>query len=400
MGQRSAPGFAGIAGAGIYFSSNGAAFAALLPWYPLLITRLGLSAWEFGLVVASFAVGAIASSILPARLIGRFGANAVVVGGTVLLVAFVALTGWSTSGWMMAGCLFLVGVCDAIVDVAQNVVGIGVQENRSRIILSSMHALWSLGGLLSGALATAAAAAGMDIRLHLLLVAVGCIVLVIIGRWLIGGEGRQWGRHIIDDAEAARAPAPGPGRKRRILIAALPLAIVAVCGTAVEDIANNWAALAAVDIAGLPVTMAGIGFSIVIGSQCVGRFTGDVLVGRFGAGRIARLGGALIALGGLGAATAVEPVQLLASLAALGYGSATLVPGALSAASRLPGAGRAAGVTLVNWIMRIGFMATSPLVGVIATATNLRWGLGLLVLIGAATVVFAGRFDGERQRED
>ncbi|GAA1626559.1 MULTISPECIES: MFS transporter [Brevibacterium] len=400
MGQRSTPGFAGVAGAGIYFSSNGAAFAALLPWYPLLITRLGLSAWEFGLVVASFAVGAIASSILPARLIGRFGANAVVVGGTVLLVAFVALTGWSTSGWMMAGCLFLVGVCDAIVDVAQNVVGIGVQENRSRIILSSMHALWSLGGLLSGALATAAAAAGMDIRLHLLLVAVGCLVLVIVGRWLIGGEGRQWGRHIIDDAEAARAPAPGPGRKRRILIAALPLAIVAVCGTAVEDIANNWAALAAVDIAGLPVTMAGIGFSIVIGSQCVGRFTGDVLVGRFGAGRIARLGGVLIALGGLGAATAVEPVQLLVSLAALGYGSATLVPGALSAASRLPGAGRAAGVTLVNWIMRIGFMATSPLVGVIATATNLRWGLGLLVVIGAATVVFAGRFDGERQRED
>ena len=76
------------------------------------------------------------------------------------------------------------------------------------------------------------------------------------------------------------------------------------------------------------------------------------------------------------------------------------MPGALSAASRLPGAGRAAGVTLVNWIMRIGFMATSPLVGVIATATNLRWGLGLLVVIGAATVVFAGRFDGERQGKD
>lgn len=103
-----------VSGVGIYFSSNGLVFAALLPWYPLLVERLGLSSWEFGLVVASFAVGAIASSVLPARLIARFGANTVVVGGTVLLGLSAAATAWSTSGWMMALGLFLVGFFDAI----------------------------------------------------------------------------------------------------------------------------------------------------------------------------------------------------------------------------------------------------------------------------------------------
>ena len=55
----------GVAGVGVFFISNGAVFAALLPWYPLMMERLGLSAWEFGLIVASFAIGAIASSVLP-----------------------------------------------------------------------------------------------------------------------------------------------------------------------------------------------------------------------------------------------------------------------------------------------------------------------------------------------
>ena len=69
----------GVAGVGAFFISNGAVFAALLPWYPLVMGRLGLKAWEFGLVGASFAVGAIVSSVLPSRLIARFYAVPVAV---------------------------------------------------------------------------------------------------------------------------------------------------------------------------------------------------------------------------------------------------------------------------------------------------------------------------------
>ena len=394
-----------VSGVGIYFSSNGLVFAALLPWYPLMVERLGLSSWGFGLIVAAFALGAIVSSVLPAHLITRFGANTVVVAGTILLALSVAATAWSVSGWMMAACLFLVGFFDAIVDVAQNVVGIGVQESFSRTILSSMHALWSLGGLLSGAAATIAAANGMDMRAYLALIAVLAIILILSARRLIGQSGTP--RPLAESSAGERAEAVGgesrssrahQGSKRAILLLALPLAIVAICGTAVEDIANNWSAIAAVQFSDIPAARAGIAFSVVIGSQCLGRFSGDFLVQRFGAGRIARMGGGLIALGGLGVITAHEPIQLLASLAVMGYGSATLVPGALDAAAKIPGVGKAGGVTLVNWIMRIGYLGTSPLVGVIATASSLRWGLSLLIIIGTVTVIFAGRLGGAKSQ--
>lgn len=418
MSSRSGFGVRAVAGVGLYFSCNGLVFAALLPWYPLLLERLGLSSWEFGLIVASFAFGAIVSSVVPAHLISRFGANAVVVGGTILLGLSAAATAWSVNGVMMAACLFFVGFFDAIVDVAQNVVGISVQESLSRSILSSMHALWSLGGLVSGAAATMAAANGMDMRAYLGLIAVVSIVVIFSARRLIGNavthrrlaesgpdedaevagsessavESSAAGSTVADSA-AARTHHRS---KRAILLMALPLAVVAICGTAVEDIANNWSALAAVEFSGVPAAAAGIAFSVVIGSQCIGRFSGDVLVQRFGPGRIARLGGGLIAVGGLGVVTASEPIQLLAGLALMGYGSATLVPGALGAAAHIPGVGPAGGVTLVNWIMRIGFLGTSPLVGVIATAGNLRWGLSLLIVIGAVTMIFAGRLGGRK----
>ncbi|MDN5585299.1 MAG: MFS transporter [Brevibacterium sp.] len=416
MSLRPSSGARAIAGVGLYFSCNGLVFAALLPWYPLLVERLGLSSWEFGLVVASFALGAIISSVVPAHLISRFGANAVVVGGTVLLGLSAVATAWSVNGWMMAACLFLVGFFDATVDVAQNVVGIGVQERLSRVILSSMHALWSLGGLVSGAVATTAAANGMDMRVHLALITVASIIVIMVARSLIGDAvaGTRSSRSGVDDgAEAGTGTSLGAGAgetaaageiagarrprsKRAILLMALPLAVVAICGTAVEDIANNWSALAAVEFSGVPAAASGIAFSVVIGSQCLGRFSGDFLVQRFGSSRIARLGGGFIALGGIGVVTAIEPVQLLLGLGLMGYGSATLVPGALGAAAHLPGVGRAGGVTLVNWIMRIGYLGTSPLVGVIAGLGTLRWGLSVLIVIGAVTMIFAGRLPGQQ----
>ena len=380
--------------------------ASILPWYPLLVYRFGLNSWQFGLAVACYAAGSLLSSGLPAALIARFGAHRVVIGGTVLLGLAAATTAWSVNGLMMAICLLLLGCCDAIVDVAQNVVGIAVQERLQRTILSSMHALWSLGGLLSGAAATVAASSGVDMRVWLAAVAIIAVAVTILGRRLIG-DGAAPRRVADSDAAGDTEPAspdvePGQGptrSKTAILLAALPLAIIAICGSAVEDIANNWAGLAAVRLAGVPAASAGIAFSIVIGSQCLGRFSGDVLVMRFGAGRIARIGGGLIALGGLGAVFAEEPVLLLIAMAALGFGSATLVPGALGAAAQLPGIGRAGGVTLVNWLMRVGFLGTSPLVGLIAAEAGLRWGLSLLVMVGVLTAVFAHRLDPPRRAE-
>ncbi|MBM7389201.1 MFS family permease [Clavibacter michiganensis] len=385
------------AGVGLAFASNGAIFASLLPWYPLLSERLDLGAAQFGLIVACFAVGSIASSALPAPLIARFGAVPVAVVGTALVGVAVASAAGATAGWMLALALLAAGFLDAVVDVAQNVAGIRVQDAAGRSILSSMHALWSLGAVAGGGVATLAAAAGADVRLHLALTGAACLALVLLGGRLIGPAARAPG----DARPAASADPAAPVRRgsrlRRALVVSLPLVAVAICGTMVEDVANNWAALSAVRIGGLPVDVAGVAFIVVIGSQCVGRFTGDALIQRTSRAAVARLGGALIALGGiLVVSTTGQVSTLLVGLALAGYGSATLVPSAMSAAAEIPGVSAGAGVTIVSWLMRLGFLVTSPLIGGLADAVDLRLGLGLVIVVGVAAALLAGALGGRR----
>ncbi|WP_307785420.1 MFS transporter [Microbacterium hibisci] len=377
----------GITGVGIMFASNGAIFAALLPWYPTIATRLNLSAVEFGFMVASFAVGAIVSSALPARLIARYGPVKVSIVGTVLLALAIIAAPWATTGWMFAACLFFAGFFDAIVDVAQNVAGIRVQDVVGRSILSSMHAFWSLGGVASGAISTAAAAAGVDMRLQLAIMGVAGATLVIVGALMTAS--------LSANPAPAAAPAATTGSRSqrwgRVTLLALPLVIIAICGTMVEDIANNWAAMAGMQLVGLPAQVAGLAFTVVIGAQCIGRFTGDLLIERWGRANVARLGGAMIALGGLVLVLNRADIgALFFGLAAMGYGSATLVPSAFSAAAKLPGISEGAGVTIISWLMRLGFLFTSPLIGTITDTAGLRWGLGTLIIIGITTVTLAG----------
>lgn len=390
------PSVRGAVGVGIMFASNGAVFAALLPWYPVLSTRLDLGPAEFGLVVATFAIGAIVSSAAPAPLIARFGPVRVALVGTVFLALAVASAPWGGTGWMLAVSLFLAGLFDAIVDVAQNVAGIRVQNASGRTILSSMHALWSLGGVASGIASTAAAAAGADVRLYLAIASVAAIALVAAGAALLRGIVPALADSSAHGPRADSRRAVG-SRWRAVIIAALPLVLIAIGGTMVEDIANNWAAMSGVELAGMPVTLAGIAFTVMIGSQCIGRFSGDVLIDRFGRARVARVGGVAIAGGGALVVTTVDSAwQLLIGLALAGYGSATIVPSALAAASRIPGVGEGAGVTLVSWLMRIGFLITSPMIGMITLATELRWGIALLVPVGIIVFLLAGSLRSTR----
>ena len=127
----------------------------------------------------------------------------------------------------------------------------------------------------------------------------------------------------------------------------------------------------------------------MVGFQFVGRLIGDRLVDRFGERAVARAGG-LITAAGMGAALAFPSVPgTIAGFAAAGFGVATLVPAAMHGADQLPGLRAGTGLTAVAWLMRVGFVSSPPVVGLIADATSLR--VGLLVVPLAGLVVMAAR---------
>ncbi|CAL9353975.1 Inner membrane protein YbjJ [Streptomyces sp. enrichment culture] len=382
----------------VLFFTNGALFANLLPRYPQIKADLGIGNAAYGLAVAAFPTGAIVAGLAAGVLIRRLGSARVAVACTLLTGAAILAAGLADSVVVFAAALFLAGAMDAITDVAQNAHGLRVQRRYGRSILNSLHAIWSIGAVTGGAMAAGAIALGLSRGQHLLASAVmfsiaACAAL----RFCLPGPDNEpvagesepvTGETGAEEREPRRAERPAVPRRTAYLLAALVL--IATAGTLVEDAGNSWAALYLSGTLHASATLAASGYIALVGAQFVGRLLGDRLVDRFGQRAVARAGGLVVAAGmGLALAVPTVPGTIL-GFAAAGLGVATLVPAAMHEADELPGLKPGSGLTIVSWLMRLGFLIPPPVVGFIADATTLRLGLLVVPLAGTLVILLAG----------
>lgn len=90
--------------------------------------------------------------------------------------------------------------------------------------------------------------------------------------------------------------------------------------------------------------------------------------------------------------------QHVAHFAAAGYGVATLIPAAMQVADELPGLKHGAGLTIVSWLLRLGFLLSPPIVGLVADNAGLRTGLLVVPIAGVVAVLFAWALNGRAAR--
>jgi MFS family permease len=378
------------------FFTNGALFANILPRYPEIKTDLGLDNTVYGFTVAAFPVGAIVAGLAAATLIRRFGSARVAVAGTVLTSLGVLAAGLAPTVLFFALGLFIGGAMDAITDVAQNAHALRVQRRYGRSILNSFHAVWSIGAVFGGAMAAAAIALDLPIGAHLTISAVAFSVVSLTAlRFCLSGRDNEADEEAIADSQEMRT-ALQAGITPRLVLVLVALVVIAMAGTIVEDAGNSWATLYLTSL-DAPAAIAALGFISLVGAQFIGRLLGDGLVDRFGQRAVARAGG-LTAAGGMGIALAFPtvPVSIL-GFAAAGLGVATLVPAAMHEADELPGLRHGTGLTVVSWLMRLGFLISPPLVGMIADAASLRAGLLIVPVAGITVVLLAGVLQGRQK---
>lgn len=378
------------------FFTNGALFANLVPRYPEVKASLELGNAVYGLVMASFSAGALIAGLAAATLIRRFGSAAVAVGGTLATAACIVLAGFAPAAAVFAAALFLAGAADSLTDVGQNAHGLRVQRHMGRSIINSFHAIWSIGAVTGGVMAAGAIALDLPLGLHLTLAAVVFSAAALVaGRFSLPAADTDPVPDTADRDPAATSVADAAGSAarpsmRRTVLVLAALVLIATAGTTVEDAGSSWAAVYLSGSLGAVPAVATSGFVALVGAQFVGRLLGDRMVDRWGQRAVARLGGALVMLG-MGLALAFPSVPgTVAGFAAAGFGVATLVPAAMHQADELPGLRHGTGLTVVSWLMRVGFLLSPPIVGAIADATSLRVGLLVVPLASLAVVLLAG----------
>jgi MFS family permease len=388
----------------VVFLINAVLYANLVPRLPEVKDRLNLSNAELGSGIAAMPVGALLAGLLAPAFLQRFGSAKVAALGLVALA--IAVLGVPLSGtWLVFALVMLVmGGLDAVVDVAQNAHGFRVQRAYGRSIVNAFHGLWSIGAVTGGLLGAAAAGLSVPLPLHLALSAgVFSVVALVAYRFLLTGP-EDAERVVTVEPPAAEVPTENrstPGLRGlfgRTALVLGALGALAACGAFVEDAGSSWGALYLRTELLAGAATAGLAFVALQVAMTVGRLAGDRVVDRFGQRRVALAGGAAIALG-MGVALAVPSIgTTLVGFALAGLGVATLIPAVMHTADELPGLPSGVGLTIVSWLLRVGFLISPTVVGLVADASSLRVALLSVVLAGIGVLALGRVLVGHTAR--
>jgi fucose permease len=277
-----------------------------------------------------------------------------------------------------------------VVDVAMNAQGVAVERGDGRSLLSSMHAMHSLGGIIGAGLGALTARLDVGPFEHFLFVSViGFIASLRASRLLLP----TW-----VDAEGGASLRPHKARVRYWFAGwSAPIALLGVlafCVTLAEGAALDWAAVYVSDSLGAGESLGAVGLGTFLGAVTLGRLVADQLVTRFGPVFMYRVG-VLIAGIGFGVGLWIDtPVSGLAGLALLGAGISYALPLAISAGSRLPGEEPATAAARVSTLAYLGSFVGPGVIGAIASKLSLPQALALPAVLVSATALGASAVRG------
>ncbi|WP_437821075.1 MFS transporter [Sorangium sp. So ce1078] len=363
----------------VMFVANGIAFASWAARVPAVRERLGLSDGALGLALLGIAGGAILAFRAAGPLIARLGSRRVTRVSAVLLCAALPVPALAPSFAALVAALLLLGASNGLMDVAMNAQAVEVERRHGRPILASFHGMFSLGGLIGAALGALAADRALPPAAHLLVVAAVLAAAVTAAGGALSADARP------EAPATAAAGAPAEGRSTRLVL----LGLIAFCSSIGEGAMANWSAVYLRDELHTTAALAATGYAVFSLAMLLGRFSGDGLTQRFGAERLVRAAGLLVA-GGLGAALIANvPAAMLLGFGCVGAGLSVVVPLVFRAGASAPGVAPGRALATLATMSYGGFLVGPPVIGLVADHLTLRGGLVLVVALVLVIVALA-----------
>lgn len=339
---------------------------------PSVKRAFGLGELALSMVLLAIALGAVVALLLAGRVVGQWGTRRVAWQAALAMGALLALSlhwpGLVTLLLAMVG----FGAAMSLFDVAINTEGSALEQTLGRPVMGNLHGHFSLGAMLgavaAGAMIGAGVAAVWQLAVAGLVVALGAL-----------GAARGMLPDVADTAHAqgvnglARFVWP----RGRLLV----LGLLAFAGMSAEGAMVDWSVLYLQQGVGMAQADAAWGFAAFSAAMACARFGGDQLRQRWAEAVLLRRGASLAAMALLTLLVVAEPWVALPAYVCIGAGLAMVVPILYNAASCLPGQHRASAIAAVSVIGYAGFLLGPPIIGSVAQASTLSWGLGLVVPI-------------------
>jgi predicted MFS family arabinose efflux permease len=368
---------------GAFFALLGVSVSTWAALVPFTKARLGLDDATLGTVLLAFGGGTIVATLLAARLVARHGSRRLLAAVAPLMCLTLPLLARAPSTAMLATVLFAFGALVGLAGVAANSQAIAVQTLAGRPIMSSFHALFSVGGLAGAGVSSLLLRAGMSVETCAATIAAALLLLV-------AAEGRG----LVADRAGASA---GAAQGRRAL-PPVPVLIVGLMTFALylsEGAVLDWGAVFFHETRGYDLATAALGYAAFSVAMAGGRLFGDRVVARLGAAAVIRWGTAIAAVGFLTMVLAPSQALGLLGCALIGIGASNVVPTLISASARVSELPTGAAVSTVVAMGTTGLIAGPALIGFLGQHTGLGVALGtlaaMLLAVGSAAGIVAER---------
>jgi MFS family permease len=338
------------------FLVNGFLVGSWAPQIPLLLTRLGITAFTLGLLILCFGLGALSSMPCSGYLMSKHGTRKVLRVFAAIATLGLLAVALAPNVWLAAVALWLFGAMVGSMDVAMNANAVVVEQKLSRAIMSSSHGFWSLGGFAGGG------AGGVIIQNfgHLQHAA---LVMVIAS----AAVAFAYPRLIAEDHPVGHAQTKfSLPRTATVYL----VGVIALLGMVPEGAVLDWAALYLQRERGTDLAVAGFAFAGFSAAMAIMRFLGDGVRNRFGAVRTFRISGVIASVSMLAAGLAPWPWLAIAAFACCGLGIANMVPIAFSAGGNQPGTTSGTGMAIVTTMGYSGLLLAPSAIGFAAERTG------------------------------
>lgn len=271
---------------------------------------------------------------------------------------------------------FLMGIPSGMLDVAMNAQAVMVEQAYKRPIMTSFHALFSIGMALGALITALFVSLNQDLPVHFAIVVAASFMALV---WA--------SKNLVQDKPHADDVHSGP-LFRLPTTQLLTIGVIAFCCMLGEGAIGDWSVNYMQNIAHSPEALAPIGLSAFAIAMTLGRVFGDRVRTIAGDKKLIAFGG-LVATLGLGVALLIpQPYVAIAGFFLVGIGLSTIVPITYSLAGKAKGLPSGVGISMVTTVGYAGLFFGPPIIGFLATWQTLRVALVVVgVLFGIMTVL-------------
>ncbi|HWG27439.1 MFS transporter [Actinospica sp.] len=343
-------------------------YAARLPW---IADHVHATPGVLGAAMITPTIGALLGMPLTGHLVHRFGGRSALRLLMLLWTASLAIPALMPDiGWLAAG-LFVYGANAGVADVMMNAEAVRIEKRAGKSIMSALHGMWSVGGIVAGLFGALCAGAGISAVPEFLVTALILTVAAFLATGLLPADA---------ELGAAAAEEIRPPRFALPTGKLLGIGIVGFCAVFAEGAGSNWSA---VYLTSVTHASAAIGAYCVTGfaaTMALGRLSGDAIVRRLGPVWTVRVGGTLAVLGAVAVVAARSPWLGIVGFAALGLGIATGVPLAIAATGRTDQDADSAVAGITSVMYASGLLA-GPSIGALGSAVSLPFAFGFVAVL-------------------